>query len=175
MKESKVMEKSIQALQKYYPVALSELRLYGDGSLLRFSGVITRISSDWGEGWVWFFENKINVICYLTHEMLNRNDALIQELFGKDLPQLYQTIRSLKTAGWRGNTVTLYGQTIFADEEWLHFEAHYFLPQTWQAELEKKRIKPADKLVVNKVSEEQAKDFLQRKEQLGKLFRGEKE
>jgi hypothetical protein len=164
----------IKTLEKYYPVAWSELALYGAGSLLRFSGVITRISSDLADGWVWFFENKVKVACYLETAMLDRNDAFLRELFGKQMGELFKTLEVLRSAGWRGNAATVFGQTIFADEEWLHFEAHYFLPQTWQAELEKKRIKPTDKLVVNKVSEEQAKDFLQRKEQLAKLFRGNK-
>jgi hypothetical protein len=164
----------IKTLEEYYPVALSELPLYGAGSLLRFSGVIARISSDLGDCWVWFFENKANVVCYLETPMLDRNDVFLRELFGKEMGDLFKTLDVLRSARWRGNAVTVYGQTIFADEEWLHFEAHYFLPQTWQAELQKKRIKATDKLVVNKVSEEQAKDFLQRKEQLAKLFRGEK-
>lgn len=165
----------IYTLEKYYPVAWPELPLYGPGSLLRFSAIMTRVSSDLADCWVWFFENKVNVACYLETAMLDRNDAFLRELFGKEMGELFKTLDVLRSAGWRGGAVTVYGQTIFADEEWLHFQAHYFLPQTWQAELDKKRIKPTDKLIINKVSEEQAKDFLQRKEQLAKLFKGLKD
>jgi len=167
---------SLKTLEKYLPVAISEVSLYGEGGLLRFSGLVTEISADFGDYYAWYFEDKTKITCYLETEMLGRNDALLRELFSKDFPKLFETISFLKSTGWRGSAVTMYGQTIFIDKDtdWVHFQAHYFLPQTFQSELDKKRIKPTKKLVVNKVTEEQAKDFAQRKEQLAKLFRGNK-
>ena len=164
-----------KTLEQYLPVAFSEVSLYGQGSLLRFSGVITRVSLDLEDCYFWYFEDKVNLACYLERDTLDRNDQLLASLFGQQRKELYETLNVLKGSGWRGSTVTVYGQTIFSDEDWVHFKVDYFLPQTWQAELDKKRIKPTDKLMVNKVSEEEAKDFEQRKEQLAKLFRGEKE
>jgi hypothetical protein len=166
----------LKALEKYLPVAFSEVPLYGEGGLLRFSGLVKDINSDLADCYAWYFEDKTKIVCYLETEMLDRNDVLLQTLFSKDFPKLFETISFLKSAGWRGSAVTIYGQTIFIDKDtdWVHFQAHYFLPQTFQAEFDKKRIKTTQKLVVNKVTEEQAKDFMQRKEQLAKLFRGNK-
>ena len=166
----------LKALEKYLPVAVSELPLYGEGGLLRFSGTVTEISADFGDYYAWYFEDKTKIVCYLETEMLDRNDVLLQTLFSKDFPKLFETISFLKSAGWRGSAVTMYGQTIFIDKEtdWVHFKTNYFLPQPFQAEFDNKRIKTTQKLVVNKVTEEQAKDFMQRKEQLAKLFRGNK-
>jgi hypothetical protein len=164
----------VKTLEKYLPVAVSEVSLYGEGGLLRFSGLVTKISADFGDYYAWYFEDKGRIVCYLETSMLDRNDVLIQELFSKDFPKLFETIKFLKSTGWRGSAVTIYGQTIFIDEDtdWVHFQAHYFLPQTFQAEVDKKRIKSTEKLIINKITEEQAKDFAQRKEQLAKLFKG---
>ena len=165
----------VQTLEQYFPVAFSEVPLYGLGSLLRFSAVMTGMSLDFEDCYFWYFENKVKVVCYIEREVLDRNDRLLEDLFGQRLKELHETLQVLRSAGWRGSTVTIYGQTMFTDEDWVHFKTDYFLPQTWQAELDKKRIKPTDKLIINKVSEEQAKDFLQRKEQLAKLFKGLKD
>lgn len=167
---------SVKTLEKYLPVAISEVSLYGEGGLLRFSGTVTEISSDFGDYYAWYFEDKTKIVCYLETEMLDRNDTLLRELFSKDFSKLFETIKFLKSTGWRGTAVTMYGQTIFIDKDtdWVHFQAHYFLPQTFQAEVDKKRIKPTKKLIINKITEEQAKDFAQRKEELAKLFRGTK-
>ncbi len=166
---------AVQTLEQYFPVALPEVPAYGPGSLLRFSGIITRVSLDLEDCYFWYFENKAKLVCYLERDTLDSNDRILQALFGKHMKELYETLKLLKDSGWRGSTVTVYGQTMFIGEDWVHFKLDYFLPQTWQAELDKKRIRPTDKLVIRKVSEEQAEDFEQRKEQLSKLFKGLKD
>jgi hypothetical protein len=164
---------SITALKKYYPISPSEIAIHGQGSLIRFSAIITRFNET-SDGWVWLLENNDpKIAVYIDNLTLDSNDKLIQELFSKDeLKMLFKTIEFLKSVNWRNSPATLYGQTILAVEEWVHFEAHYMLPQIFQSELAKKRLKPTDKIIINKVTQKQAKDFMQRKESLAKLFKG---
>jgi hypothetical protein len=171
------VEQALKVLQEYYPISPTEIVIHGPGSFVRFSSILTRFHET-ADGWVWFFENnKPGIVAYLDTPTLDRNDTLIQELFtSDDLKNLFKTVEFLKSVDWRNSPATLYGQTIFIDEDdgWVHFEAHYMLPQLFQAELDERRIKPTKKLIVNKVTETQAKDFMHRKEALAKLFRGTK-
>lgn len=171
--QSKVMD--LKLLQKYYPISPSEIIIHGPGSFVRFSAILTKFNET-SDGWVWFFEdNKPRLVAYLDTPTLDRNDTIIQNLFSNDdFEELFKTIEFLKSVNWRNSPATLYGQTILIDEKdegWVHFQAHYFLPQLFQAELDKRRIKPTKKLIINKITETQTKDFMQRKETLARLFR----
>jgi hypothetical protein len=168
------MVQDIKSLQKYYPASVSELLVYSPGSLLRFSCVITRCHR-FEDGWFLFAEHdKLSLAVYLSNEAFDQNQALIKHLFSEDFEKLGEIQDFLESARWRTWTVTVYGQIIFIDESTVYFEACYFWPQTFQSELDEKRIKPTTKLVVNKITEKQAKDFQQRKKALSELFKEEK-
>lgn len=170
-----VMAQDLRLLQKYYPSAASELAVYSPGSLLRFSCVISR-RNRFEDGWLMFVEHdKLSLAVYLSNEAFDQNLSFIKCLFSEDFEKLNEMQEFLESSSWRTWTVTIYGQIIFIEESTVYFEANYFWPQTFQSELDKKRIKPTAQLVINKVTEKQAKDFQQRKKALSELFRGEKE
>jgi hypothetical protein len=165
----------IKILERYMPVAASEIPAYGKGSLIRFSSVVTNLSFSLPGYHLWFFENHDPaIIAFLENSVLEKNDQMIQHLFGDSLPGLVEETRSLADAGWRGWTVSVYGQPMAKDEGGVHFLAHCFLPQVFQSELDKTSFKPTDKLVVGKVTQKQADDFSQRRKELSKLFQGTK-
>ena len=167
------MENPIKMLERYLPVAVSELPLHGEGGLLRFTSIVTDQNLDVEDCYLWHFQNhEPKILAYLERPVLDRNDVLIRELFSTDSKELVQEILSLKASGWRGSTVCMYGQAWHMDEDRVHFYTHYFLPQVFQSELDKRKFKPTDKLIVGEVTDRQAKDFEARKEQLAKLFRG---
>jgi hypothetical protein len=169
------VEQSIKVFQKYYPASVSDIAAYSPGSLLRFSCVINRFHR-FEDGWFLFAEHDNQTLAvFLPNEAFNQTQVLIKELFGPDFKKLSKIQDFLESANWRSWTITVYGQIIFIDEDTpnVYLEAHYFWPQIFQSELDKKHIKPAEKLVVNKVTEKQVKDFKQRIEALSKLFRGE--
>jgi len=168
------LEQAIKVLQKYYPVSVSEIAMYGPGSLVKSSCIINRLHR-FEDGWFLFVEHdNLTLAVYLSSEGFDQNQVLIKEVFTADFEKLSEIQDFLESIHWRSWTVTVYGQIIFIDVDTstAYLEAHYFLPQTFQAEFDKRRIKQTKKLVVNKISEKQAKDFMQRKEVLAKLFRG---
>lgn len=177
-KRSGVVEEAIKELEKYLPVAVSEIANYGELSLVRFSSVITGFDfeSDKHCTYWYFRKDSPKIIVWLDKEMEDLSETLIQKIFGDDVKHLEETINFLRSLDWRGEAVTVYGMIISIEEEadLVYFQAFYIFPQTIQAELNKKSIMPTKKLVVGKVTEKVAEDFEQRKKQIAKLLRQRK-
>ncbi len=165
------MEEAIKELEKYFPVAVSEMANYDEPALVRFSSVITGFKSDKDSSYWYFTNHSPKIIAWLDQEIENLTENLIQHIFGGDVKHLEKAINLLRSLNWRGEAVTVYGMIISTEDDLVYFQAFYIFPQIVQAELDKIRIKPTEKLLVGKVSEKAAKDFQQRKKQISGLLR----